>query len=98
MLECASKKILPKRFEKIERTDKEIKIWVAGCSTGQEAYSLAILIDELCQKMKNPELTLRFYIQAMGISENALEIARIAHYNNFEINRGLSVSRRQQYF
>jgi len=92
------KKILPKLFEKIERTNEEIKIWIAGCSTGQEAYSLAILIDELCQKIKKPELTRRFHIQAMDISENALEIARMAHYNNFEIKRGLALSRRDQYF
>lgn len=92
------KNILPKLFKKLERSNEDIKIWIAGCSTGQEAYSLAILIDELCLQMNKPELTRRFYIQGMDISENALAIARAARYNSFEINRGLSLVRQQKYF
>lgn len=92
------KSILPALFKKLAGSRQEIKIWVAGCSTGQEAYSLAILIDELCQKQNQPELARHFSIQAMDISQAALEIARAAHYNDFEINRGLSVVRRNKYF
>jgi chemotaxis protein methyltransferase CheR len=92
------KSILPPLFKKLERTQQDIKIWIAGCSTGQEAYSLAILIDELCQQQKHPELARRFSIQAMDISQSALEIARTAQYNDFEIKRGLSLKRRDKYF
>jgi chemotaxis protein methyltransferase CheR len=90
--------VLPELFKKLERKANEIKIWIAGCSTGQEAYSLAILIDELCQQRKKPELARRFSIRAMDISQTALETARQARYNNFEVNRGLSVTRRDKYF
>lgn len=92
------KSILPALFKKLERGSQEIKIWIAGCSTGQEAYSLAILIDEMCVQQKKPALARCFSIQAMDISLAALEIARTARYNDFEINRGLSVARRDKYF
>ncbi|MFZ2725600.1 MAG: protein-glutamate O-methyltransferase CheR [Methylococcaceae bacterium] len=91
------KKILPELLKKIER-GYDIKIWIAGCSTGQEAYSLAILIDELCQAKKKPELARQFSIRAMDISQTALQSARLATYNTFEINRGLSLARRNKYF
>jgi len=91
------KAILPPLFKKAARGD-EIKIWVAGCSTGQEAYSLAILIDEFCLAKKQPELARYFSIQAMDISEKALQTARSGSYNAFEINRGLSRARMDKYF
>ncbi len=91
------KAILPELFKKIG-DGHQVKVWVAGCSTGQEAYSLAILIDELCQAQKKPELARHFSIQAMDISATALQTARLARYNAFEINRGLSLARRNQYF
>jgi chemotaxis protein methyltransferase CheR len=92
------KDILPKLFKKLEASQHDIKVWIAGCSTGQEAYSLAILIDELSAKFNKPELARHFYIQAMDISQSALDIARAARYNDFEIKRGLSLSRRNKYF
>lgn len=92
------KSVLPQLFNKLARDNAEIKIWIAGCSTGQEAYSLAILIDELCLQQNQPELVRRFSIQAMDISLTALETARAARYNDFEIKRGLSISRRDKYF
>jgi chemotaxis protein methyltransferase CheR len=92
------KSILPALFKKLEQGAREIKIWIAGCSTGQEAYSLAILIDELCQLQQRQALTRCFSIQAMDISQAALATARYARYNDFEINRGLSLTRRNKYF
>jgi chemotaxis protein methyltransferase CheR len=95
---AVEKAILPALFEKAERDGRRIKIWIAGCSTGQEAYSLAILIDELCRRRQQPELVRHFHIQAMDISQTALEVARAGRYNNFEIKRGLSLVRRNHYF
>jgi len=91
------KAILPELFKKVE-CGEEVKVWIAGCSTGQEAYSLALLIDELCQAQKKTEWVRHFSIQAMDISETALQTARLASYNTFEINRGLSLTRRTHYF
>lgn len=86
--------ILPRLFTQPDG----IKVWIAGCSTGQEAYSLAILIDELSAKMNKPSIARHVHIQAMDISQSALDIARAARYNDFEIKRGLSLERQQKYF
>jgi chemotaxis methyl-accepting protein methylase len=57
----------------------EIRIWSAGCSTGQEAYSIAILMSELSVlRGKN----LRYRIFATDISEEALIIAREGKYSH----------------
>lgn len=88
------KDILPRLIQIQQRTNKIMRVWVAGCSTGQEAYSLVMLLDELCPK----EVAKRFQIYAMDISETALETARAARYNAFEMKRGLSLYRRNKYF
>lgn len=43
--EYIEQKLIPKILEKLQPKD-ELKVWVAGCATGEEAYSLAILITE----------------------------------------------------
>ena len=57
-----------------------INIWHAGCSTGQEVYSLLILLNEL-------GLLDKVRVFATDISQNALEIARKGVYQN-QIDRG----------
>lgn len=88
------KEILPRLIDIQQHTQKTMRIWVAGCATGQEAYSLAILLNELC----SAHVARQFQILAMDISQSALETARAARYNDFEIKRGLSVLRRDKYF
>ncbi len=68
--------VVPKIFESINNTD-ELRIWCPGCSTGQEAYSLAILFDQYSQsnKMYN-----RIKIFATDIDKSALEKANIGEY------------------
>ena len=88
------KDILPRLIQIQQRTNKIMRVWVAGCSTGQEAYSLAILLDELCQK----DIAKQFQIYAMDISQAALETAKAGRYNALEMKRGLSPCRRDKYF
>lgn len=57
----------------------EIRIWSAGCSTGQEAYSIAILMAEL--SALNGRST-RYRIFATDISQEALKIAREGKYTH----------------
>jgi chemotaxis protein methyltransferase CheR len=99
-------KILPElveRFNLAKLTGRDkIRIWSAACSTGQEAYSLAILIDELCRRLQptnscKPNLS-DFRIVATDISTQAVSDARGGQYSQFEIDRGLSELRKQQYF
>ncbi|PIP89909.1 MAG: hypothetical protein COW01_00350 [Bdellovibrionales bacterium CG12_big_fil_rev_8_21_14_0_65_38_15] len=73
---------------------KQIKIWSAASSTGQEAISTAIALDELSKKMTIPP----FSIVATDISEKALAKAQAGIYSDFEISRGLSPERKANYF
>lgn len=63
----------------IQRTPEKqtLRIWVAGCSTGEEAYSISILfLEELKQAGKNID----FKIFATDIDQEALEVASAASY------------------
>jgi len=72
--ETLKEKILPAFIEQF--TDGHtIRAWVVACSTGEEAYSLAILFYEMMERMKNRKsLTLQIF--ATDIDSDAIEIAR----------------------
>ena len=55
----------------------ELRIWVCGCSTGEEAYSLAILLNEVLDKKK---LNIKVTIFATDIDKKAIKIARAGFY------------------
>lgn len=97
--EVLQHKILPDLIDR--RTEKSsgrlpipIRIWSAACSTGQEAYSIAIVLKELL-----PDLN-KFNIKLLGtdISDSAIKQASYGTYNKFEIERGLSKEKLQKYF
>ena len=71
-----------------------IKIWSAACSTGQEIYSIAIILKELLPDLK------KYDIKLLGtdISDEAIARASYGRYNKFEIERGLDKDRLQKYF
>ncbi|MGK5092315.1 protein-glutamate O-methyltransferase CheR [Deltaproteobacteria bacterium TL4] len=92
------KYIIPHFFECLDNGVSKIRIWSAACSTGQEPYSLAILIDELCAKYGKMGYQDRFSILGTDISGKALASARLAQYDSFVINRGLSEQRKKRYF
>lgn len=72
----AVEKIIPQIIE--SKSDGEsIRIWVAGCSTGEEAYSLAILFDEAISKQ---EKSLKLQIFASDLDERAINTARQGVY------------------
>jgi two-component system CheB/CheR fusion protein len=58
-------------------TDAQIRVWVPGCSTGEEAYSLAIL---LAERMRETGNSIRAQIFASDIDEEALDVGRIGRY------------------
>ncbi len=71
-----------------------IRVWCAGCATGQEPYSLAMMLDELAKQLAG----WRVEILATDISAAALDTARGASYNQFEAQRGLPVNMLLRYF
>lgn len=70
------KQIVPKLFVG-KRADSAIRIWVPGCSTGEEAYSLAILLAEHQEGMKESFKVLVF---ATDIDNHAIAAARAGIY------------------
>lgn len=73
---------------------RALKFWCAGCSTGQEPYSLGITIHENRKLVPGWEID----ILATDISETALEKARSGDYTQFEAQRGIPVQTLLQYF
>lgn len=68
--------VLPKLLEGKGAGDN-VRIWVAGCATGEEVYSLAILLREQMDKMPSPP---RLQVFATDIDEDALGVARLGRY------------------
>lgn len=64
------------------RPGGRVRVWSAGCSTGQEAWSLA---------MAARDAGIEVEIDATDLSQRALERARAGVYSGFEIQRGLPV-------
>lgn len=73
---------------------KEIKIWVAGCATGEEAYSLAILLRE---QLTEAHRDTRVKIFATDIDTNALIYAGKGIYND-NIEKDISPERIERFF
>lgn len=71
-----------------------IRMWIAGCSTGEEAYSVAICLVEL---LGIKEAGVKIQIFASDISKTAIKKARSGIYSNDEI-RGISKELLEKYF
>ncbi len=71
-----------------------LSIWSAACSTGQEVYSIAIVLKEFNGLLDH------FRIKLIGtdISDAAIAQASYGHYNKFEIERGLPANKLTKYF
>lgn len=80
----------------IERTEAEaeLRFWVAGCSTGEEAYSLAMVLDEENRKAKK---NLRIKIFATDVDADEIATASSARYRQ-EIVHDVSNERLARYF
>jgi chemotaxis protein methyltransferase CheR len=82
------------RVEQSRRRERRIAIWSAGCSTGQEAYSIAMSFAEDARRWQGWTID----IVATDISGRAIEQARSGAYSQFEVQRGLSVLQMLRWF
>jgi chemotaxis protein methyltransferase CheR len=76
------------------RPDGVVRVWCAGCSTGQEAYSIAMLAVQGEDQAPN----LKVDIIGTDLSHRALEKAHSGLYTQFEVQRGLPIRLLLQHF
>jgi two-component system CheB/CheR fusion protein len=93
--EKLKEKILPELLNELP-DGHVIRVWITACSTGEEAYSLAIIFKEVYEKLKHSK-TLSLQIFATDINNDAIEIARKGVFgSNIETN--VSHERLARYF
>ncbi len=80
--------------EQAEAEKRRMRIWCAGCSTGQEPLSLAMLFAERQEATGKPVPE----IVATDVSDAAIARARTGRYTQFEIQRGLPIRRMMRWF
>jgi chemotaxis protein methyltransferase CheR len=84
---------LPELAQRRQKT-KRLRIWSAGCSTGQETYSLAMLFAE------DPGKWQGWTVDILGtdVSTGCVERARRGIYTQFEVQRGLGINQMIKWF
>ena len=85
--------ILPQLVEARSRS-KRLRIWSAACATGQEPYSIAMLLDDLKLQAKGWTID----IIATDISSEMIARAEEGVYSHFEVQRGLAMRRLVAHF
>jgi chemotaxis protein methyltransferase CheR len=79
---------------KRRQSTRRIRIWSAGCSTGQEAYSLAMLFAENAAQWSGWTID----ILGTDVSSQAVDRARRGVYTPFEVQRGLGINQTIRWF
>lgn len=73
---------------------RKLRIWCAAASTGQEPYSLAMILDEARARLAGWQVE----IIATDISTEVLDKAKAGTYTQFEVQRGLPIQMLLKYF
>jgi chemotaxis protein methyltransferase CheR len=86
--------VLLPRYLSARAAAKRLRIWCAAASSGQEPYSLAIILSEAAAKLAGWKVE----IVATDISTEVLEKAKAGLYSQFEVQRGLPIQMVLKYF
>ena len=94
--EVLKHKIIPELIDQVEagRRQKSLRFWSAACSTGQEPYSLAMMLSDLIPDIDRWNIT----ILGSDVSNSALEKAEAGLYSELEISRGIDRDVLNRYF
>jgi chemotaxis protein methyltransferase CheR len=92
--------LMPEWVDELRKNKlKNINIWSAAASSGQEIYSVIILISEYLIEHKITDIDLnRFNFFASDLSESVLEKAKAGCYSAYEVNRGCKDNVLERYF
>lgn len=93
VFETLKKKIFPRLVKQLG-AGETLRFWIAGCSTGQEAYSYAIAFTEFIEK-QSPRVPLQIF--ASDVNAQVLEEARGARYTRAQLT-GLNAARITRFF
>ncbi|RZJ92686.1 MAG: hypothetical protein EOO20_00685 [Chryseobacterium sp.] len=91
--ESLSTIVFPSLIENVQ--GRELRIWSAGCATGEEVYSLAICLDEYLQKTGNADMTVKIF--ASDLLPRCIEKARTAIYTHQDL-KNIDQARINKYF
>ncbi|MEL7597802.1 MAG: protein-glutamate O-methyltransferase CheR, partial [Clostridiaceae bacterium] len=92
--------LMPEYVDQLRKNKKDkVRIWSAGCSTGQEPYTVAMIIDNYLSKNNISDVSIsQFEIVATDISGSIIELAKAARYDAISIMRGLPEFYKNKYF
>lgn len=94
-LQALETEILPEIIrERREKRLRILRLWSAGCSSGEEPYSLAIMLRELLEDIETWHITIR----ATDINEQNLERARRGFYGSWSFRQAMPSHIKQKYF
>lgn len=85
--------IVPRLFKEKTGND-QVRVWCIGCATGEEAYSIAMLLCEYATKLDDPP---KIQVFASDIDENAIAVARECRYDE-TISVDVSPERLRRFF
>ncbi|MDB4972735.1 MAG: protein-glutamate O-methyltransferase CheR [Myxococcaceae bacterium] len=91
--EALRQQVLPELIKR-RATTHTLRIWCAACSTGQEPYSLAMMLDEFFPRLASWNVS----IYATDISKAVIARATAGRYRQVEVDRGLRDGALQRYF
>jgi two-component system, chemotaxis family, CheB/CheR fusion protein len=81
MFQALEKNIIPKLFDG-KGVGDNVRVWVAGCATGEEAYSMAMLLSEYASGSINPP---NLQVFATDLDERSIAAAREGYYTDAEV-------------
>lgn len=90
--DALEQKVMPELIRR-RSAERRLRIWSAGCSTGEEPYSIAMLLDRLIPEIRSWNVT----ILATDIDREALQRAAIGRYRSWSF-RGVEDEIRSRYF
>ncbi|MBK0394889.1 CheR family methyltransferase [Ramlibacter algicola] len=93
LLDALSRRVLPDLVRRRRGRDQRLRLWSAGCASGEEAYSLAILLHQLLPDIADWRVT----ITATDINPAALEKAAAGVYGEWSF-RNVPASVKQSWF